>query len=184
MREISGNNWIYFQPHNPRSPPSPFLSVPASFSPMPTPKGRQDDQPEPQDDQPEPHQDDRRVVATPQVLLLIHIAAAIVQLSCDVVMDHFTSLYVRTPYHTSILSGAGWVQELLTGHPQRIRNELGVYRGTFTILVKAMQKAGLQSSRHVSVEEQVSIFLYTAVTGMTCTHVGERFQRSSSTITK
>ena len=24
------------------------------------------------------------------------------------------------PYHTSILSGEGWVQELLTGHPERI----------------------------------------------------------------
>jgi hypothetical protein len=90
----------------------------------------------------------------------------------------------RIPYHTSTLSGIDWVHELLSGHPERMRTELGVYRGTFIILVKALEKCEVWSSRHVSVEEQLSIFLYTAVTGLSCTHVGERFQRSSSTITK
>jgi hypothetical protein len=41
----------------------------------------------------------------------------------------------------------------------------------YTVLIKAMQRAGVRSSCHVSIEEQLSIFLYTAVTGMTCTHV-------------
>jgi hypothetical protein len=91
---------------------------------------------------------------------------------------------IRTPYHTSILSGEGWVQELLNGHPRRIRNELGVNRGTFTLLRKAIQLLDIHSSRHVSIEEQLAIFLYTAVTGLSSTHVGERFQRSPSTITK
>ena len=99
-------------------------------------------------------------------------------------MDHYAPLYLRTPYHTSSLSGADWVGELLAGHPNRIRNELGVYRGTFLVLTKIMKQAGLQSSRHVSIEEQLSIFLYTAVTGLTSIHVGEWFQRSTSMITK
>lgn len=30
------------------------------------------------------------------------------------------------PYHTSALSGIAWVHELLNGHPDRIKNELGV----------------------------------------------------------
>ena len=81
-------------------------------------------------------------------------------------------------------SGEEWVQELLSGHPQRIRNELGVNRGTFTILCKAIQSLDITSSCHVSIEEQLAIFLYTAVTGLSCTHVGERFQPSPSTITK
>lgn len=147
-------------------------------------QSRQDGQPEPHDDQLELQQHDRRAVAPPQVLLLIQIAAVVVQLSCNIVMEHFSPLYLRTPYHTSALSGAAWVNELLSGHPERIRNELGVYRGTFTVLLKAMRRAGVQSSRNVSIEEQLSIFLYTVVTGMTCNHVAERFQRSSSTITK
>jgi hypothetical protein len=102
-------------------------------------------------------------------------------------LDRFARLYERPPpipYHTSVLTGAGWVHELLSGHPERIRNELGVYRGTFIILVEVVKMAGLQSSHRVSIEEQLAIFLYTAVTGLSCTHVGERFQHSSSTITK
>ena len=31
------------------------------------------------------------------------------------------------PYHTSILSGEGWLLELLTGHPERIHTELGMH---------------------------------------------------------
>ena len=31
-----------------------------------------------------------------------------------------------TPYHTSVLSGEVWVQELLSGHPECIQNELGI----------------------------------------------------------
>jgi hypothetical protein len=184
----------------PRSPPSfVFLfPLPSLFGAMSDQQSRQDhepepqdhepepqdDEPEPQDHEPEPQQHDGRMVAPPQVVLLIQIAAIAVELSSNFVMNHFAPLYLRTPYHTSALSGAAWVNELLTGHPKRIRNELGVYRGTFTILLQAMRSAGVQSSRHVSVEEQLSIFLYTVVTGLTCTHVGERFQRSSSTITK
>jgi hypothetical protein len=30
------------------------------------------------------------------------------------------------PYHTSTLSGQEWVSELIVGHPERIRCELGV----------------------------------------------------------
>jgi hypothetical protein len=36
------------------------------------------------------------------------------------------SIITKTPYHTLILTGEGCVLELLTGHPRRIRTELGV----------------------------------------------------------
>src|SRR6267154_2838823 len=101
-----------------------------------------------------------------------------------VVMECLTARTPRIPYHTSALSEEDWVNELLSGHPQCIQVELGVYRGTFTVLVKAMEDLNIHSSCHVSIEEQVSIFLYIVVTGLTCTHVGEHFQQSSSTITK
>src|SRR3954454_19103159 len=35
-------------------------------------------------------------------------------------------LVSKQPYHTSILTGEGWVQELLNGHPERIHTELGL----------------------------------------------------------
>ena len=36
--------------------------------------------------------------------------------------------------------------------------------------------------RHVSLEEQLAIFLYTCVTGLTTRHVAECFQHSNKTI--
>jgi hypothetical protein len=90
----------------------------------------------------------------------------------------------RTPYHMSMLSGEAWVQELLTGHPNRIHNEFGVYRQTFIALVQTLRDIGIRSSHNITIEEQVAIFLYTVVTGLSSIHVGECFQWSPSTITK
>jgi hypothetical protein len=39
-------------------------------------------------------------------------------------------------------------------------------------------------SKNVTLEEQVAIFLYTCVTGLTTRHVGERFQRSNGTVSR
>jgi len=88
------------------------------------------------------------------------------------------------PYHTSILSGEGWMLELLNGHPERICTELGIHKHVFKILVDELQRHGFNHSKHVTLKEQLGIFLYTAVTGLTIRHVGERFQRSNSTISK
>jgi hypothetical protein len=88
------------------------------------------------------------------------------------------------PYHTSILSGAAWVAELLTGHPERIRCELGMHREVFIELVDTLRRMGHGNSKYVSLEEQLAIFLYTCVTGLTIRHVGERFQRSNETISR
>jgi hypothetical protein len=93
-------------------------------------------------------------------------------------------LYDKTPYHTSALTGAGWVLELLNGHPERIRNELGVHKHVFLGLVKALEQHGMTSSRHVYIEEQLAIFLYTCVTGLSLRHVSERFQRANETTSK
>lgn len=42
------------------------------------------------------------------------------------------------PYHTSILSGEGWVIELLTGHPERIHCELGMHGEVFRELISVL----------------------------------------------
>jgi len=93
-------------------------------------------------------------------------------------------LYDKTSYHTSALTGAGWVHELLNGHPERIRNELGVHKHVFLGLVTALEQHGVTSSRHVYIEEQLAIFLYTCVTGLSLRHVSERFQRANETTSK
>ena len=41
------------------------------------------------------------------------------------------SLIEWEPYHMSILTGEGWVMELLAGHPKHIHGELGVHHHIF-----------------------------------------------------
>jgi hypothetical protein len=136
-----------------------------------------------EENQPELQPPIKRVAYSPQNLAILRAAAML-----TVFLYYETVEYVTgrrpTLYHTSALSRSDWVQELLTGHPERIRTELGVHRGTFILLIKSLQMLGLRSSHHASIEEQLSIFLYTMVTGLPCTHVGERFQQSPDTITK
>ena len=88
------------------------------------------------------------------------------------------------PYHTSVLSGEAWVKELLAGHPERIHTELGMHHAAFLELISTLQNLGHSDSRFITLKEQLSIFLYTCVTGLTLRHVGERFQRSNETISK
>lgn len=93
--------------------------------------------------------------------------------------------YWKQPYHTSALTGAAWVQELIKGHPDCIHNELGMHLHVFVALVYELWTlCGLEDSHIITGEEQAAIFLYMAVTGLSLRHVGERFQHSNETISK
>ena len=85
-------------------------------------------------------------------------------------------------YHTSILTGEGWVRELLVGHPKCIWCELGVHSHVFFELIEELHWLGHGRSKYVSLEEQLAIFLYISVTRMTIRHVREQFQQSNKTI--
>ncbi|KAF8235416.1 hypothetical protein L208DRAFT_1257202, partial [Tricholoma matsutake] len=61
-------------------------------------------------------------------------------------------------YHTSALTGAAWVAELMRGHPECIRCELGVHLHVFKILVAYLQIISCNHSRGVMLEEQLGIF--------------------------
>ena len=101
------------------------------------------------------------------------------------VVSMLQSYYHKEPYHTSVLTGEAWVLELLAGHPRRIRCELGVHHHTFAALIAELRGMGHTNSRNgVSLEEQLAIFLYMSVTGLTIRHTGERFQRSNETISR
>jgi hypothetical protein len=86
------------------------------------------------------------------------------------------------PYHTSALTGQDWVIELLTGHPEHIRCELGMHANAFMELISELHTMGHSDSKFVSLEEQLAIFLYTSMTGLLIRHVAERFQCSNETI--
>jgi hypothetical protein len=115
---------------------------------------------------------------------LHHYIALFVAIILNSTSTLLLSLTEPEPYHTSILTGEGWVIELLAGHSERIRCELGVRRHVFLELIQELQRLGHDRSKYVSLEEQLAIFLYISVTGMTIRHAGERFQRSNETISR
>ena len=114
---------------------------------------------------------------------ILRIAGLILNATIAAVVSFTTHLYNKIPYHTSALSGANWVIELLQGHPECIWCELGVHKHVFHFLVLYLQMIGVQHSQGV-LEEQLAIFLYRCVTGLSICHVAEHFQRSTDTISK
>ncbi|KAI6154646.1 hypothetical protein BKA82DRAFT_52540, partial [Pisolithus tinctorius] len=70
------------------------------------------------------------------------------------------------PYHTSILTGEGWMLELLNSHPDKIWTCLGISHGLFDHLMQVLTHYGFgkpvlhTSHNGTSVEEQLGVFLY------------------------
>ena len=80
-------------------------------------------------------------------LLLVWAAAYAVHLVMAAVTLAVNPLLDRIPYHTSALSqGHAWVLELINGHPDRIKTELGMRKHVFHALVAALRACGLQDS--------------------------------------
>ena len=111
-------------------------------------------------------------------------ALLVTHMVSKLVIDLLSNSIPRTPqpYHTSALSGEAWLVELILGHPDRIRCELGMDVHTFKSVTLELRCHGHKASKHVSLEEQLAIFLYICVTGLPIRHVGERFQRVNETI--
>ncbi len=116
--------------------------------------------------------------------IMIQAAAAAAMAAAYAVIDYAKVNFVKIPYHDSALTGFAWVLELLTGHPKHIRKELGVHKHVFRSLITALRDAGYTSSKFVTLEEQLAIFLYTCVTGISLGHMCERFQRAMETTSK
>lgn len=111
-------------------------------------------------------------------------AAMFVYILASAALIHAQSHYDPEPYHTSILTGQAWVEELLGGHLDRMQSELGVSIDVFRSMIAVLREYGNVDSRYVTLEEQLAVFLYTSVTGMSVRNVGERLQRSNNTVSK
>ena len=81
--------------------------------------------------------------------------------------------YLKEPYHTSMLTGHMWVLELLGGHPEHICTELGVHLHVFYAIIDELHELGHSGSKFVTLEEQLTIFFYCSVTGLTVRYLGE-----------
>ncbi|KAH9954260.1 hypothetical protein BGW80DRAFT_1130185, partial [Lactifluus volemus] len=62
------------------------------------------------------------------------VAACVILIVSDLQLQLF-----KQPYHTSALTGEAWVLELLAGHPECIRCELGVHHHVFDQLISELQ---------------------------------------------
>ena len=64
--------------------------------------------------------------------------------------------------------------------------ELGVHKEVFHALIRELESMGHGGTRYMTLEEQLAIFLYMSVTGLSTRHVqvGEQFQCANGTILK
>ena len=105
--------------------------------------------------------------------LLFQILRIVVNTIIAAIVAFTTPLYDKQAYHTSALSGAGWVLELLEGHLECIHCELVVHNHVFCFLVSYLQVIQEQHSHGISLEQQVAIFLYRCATGVSVCHTGQ-----------
>jgi hypothetical protein len=101
------------------------------------------------------------------LMLLTHLVVAIVPMLINMLCPY----YLKMPYHTSVLSGYGWILELLNGHPEQIRMELGVHKHVFLKFIDELQLMGYSDERDVTLVEKLAIFLHACVTGLTVWHL-------------
>jgi hypothetical protein len=91
----------------------------------------------------------------------------------------------KAAQHNSPFTGKRWMQELLSGNPTRIKDNLGISREGFRYLEDLLiRKSNLRSSRFMETTEQLGIFLYAVVTDLSMRKLAERFQRSTETINR
>ena len=103
------------------------------------------------------------------LLILTQLITVIMPMLIDMLQPY----YQKQLYHTSILSGYGWVTELLNGHPEWIQTELGMHKHIFLEFVDELRLMGYSDARDVILEEKLAIFLYACITGLSVQHLGE-----------
>ena len=104
---------------------------------------------------------------------MTHLFALVIMVIVLNIASIIQAHYLKEPYHSSILTGHTWVLELLGRHSEYIHTELGVYHHVFCAIIDELHELGHSDSKFVTLEEQLAIFLYCYVTGLTVRHLGE-----------
>lgn len=117
-------------------------------------------------------------------VFLLQMAGMAVVAAATPALVYAAPLHDKIPYHTSALSGEEWVQELINDHPEHIHCELGVHKDIFKALIANLRNIGHSHSQYVMIEEQLSIFFYKCITGLSIWHVGQHFQHFNDTISQ
>ena len=100
---------------------------------------------------------------------------------CLYYLDHI----YKEPCYTSYLTGAMWINELLTGHEKRCFNTFRMNQNTFRQLCMDLgNNYGLKSSDRMSILEKVGLFVYILSKGASNRDAQERFQHSGETVSR
>ncbi|KAF5181631.1 CAI-1 autoinducer sensor kinase/phosphatase cqsS isoform, partial [Thalictrum thalictroides] len=103
---------------------------------------------------------------------------------CEAIMV-YKNRFNKRPYRTDPLSGKQYVNNVFEGHEDR---SLDVFRMRSNVLFDLCdalrERKLLHNTRYVSVEEQVSIFLYIVGKNDSNRTVADRFQHSGETISR
>jgi hypothetical protein len=111
--------------------------------------------------------------------------AAVVATAVAAVALHWGQYYDKEPRNVSRMTGQEWMEEQLDGHPGVFYDTFGMHKHVFRNLLKVLtEKTGFSDTKHVSAVEQLGIFLYAVITGLSIRKLENRFQRSKDTITK
>jgi hypothetical protein len=114
------------------------------------------------------------------------IPGLIIQATATALPFLFQRSTIPQPMRTSSLSGGEYINEVMScGNPKRIQQVLRMKLEVFQFLCSELQtKGGLAPSRHVSVEEQVAMFLCAIAHSDTNREIQERFQHSGETVSR
>jgi hypothetical protein len=81
--------------------------------------------------------------------------------------------------------GRAMMEEMLQqNHPSRVRDFLRMSKEVFLALCFILSVHGIHATKHMSVEEQVAIFLYICGNNVNTRKTMEQFQRSGDTISR
>lgn len=102
------------------------------------------------------------------------------------ILQHIDTLYIPTglrTMYTDGFRGAVFTQQLLSGHPGRIRDMTRLKKEVFLELLNWLcEKANLKDSRNVSSAEKLILFLYICAHGVKFRVAAETMQHSTRTI--
>ncbi|KAK9280578.1 hypothetical protein L1049_014272 [Liquidambar formosana] len=102
------------------------------------------------------------------------------------IIEKYYSLYIcREPCRTSILTGYGFVREVLDGNPTRCYELFRMEKYVFHQLCSTLKRKNLlKNTKRMCVEEQLAILLLTIGYNESNRNTQERFQHSGETISQ
>ncbi|KAL4353798.1 hypothetical protein GQ457_06G018070 [Hibiscus cannabinus] len=99
--------------------------------------------------------------------------------------SYYETYLLKQPCMDSNQSGDAWIREILNSHELRCMINFRMSKMIFRSLLRVLEsRYNLQTSRHVSSQEMLGIFLYMLGHGASVSQCQERFQRSGATISR